>query len=240
MRIIVRLDLKEKFVIKPIQFEGLRKIGNPKDLAKKYYNNGADELILINVVSSLYDTKWIEKYVRTISREIFIPITVGGGIKNVTEALKFFKYGVDKIAICSALFDNKNLLKDLSKEFGSQSVVASIQANKIGNDWYAFKEMARVNTKKKVYDWIKECIDNGAGEILLTSVKHDGRMKGLDIEMFNEYCDICSVPLIIAGGFNSTQNLKKLKKFPDAISASSIFHFDKTTPKAIKDNFNYE
>ena len=149
MRIIVRLDLKEKFVIKPIQFEGLRKIGNPKDLAKKYYNNGADELILINIVSSLYGTKWIEKFVRTISREIFIPITVGGGIKNVTEALKFFKYGVDKIAICSALFDNKNLLKDLSKEFGSQSVVASIQANKIGNDWYAFKEMARVNTKKK-------------------------------------------------------------------------------------------
>jgi len=135
------------------------------------------------------------------------------------------------------LFEDKLLLKNLSKEFGSQSVVASIQANKVGDNWYAFKEMARVNTKKKVFDWIKECIDNGAGEILLTSVRRDGLMKGLDIEMFNEFCDICSVPLIISGGFKEIQNLKSLKKMPDAISVSSALHFDKTTPQKIK---NYE
>ena len=237
MRVIARLDLKQEYVIKPIQFEGLRKVGKPNNLAKKYYKSGADELILINVVNTLYRTSWIEKFVSTISKEIFIPITVGGGITSVQQAAKFFQYGADKIALCSALFEDKLLLKNLSKEFGSQSVVASIQANKVGDNWYAFKEMARVNTKKKVFDWIKECIDNGAGEILLTSVRRDGLMKGLDIEMFNEFCDICSVPLIISGGFKEIQNLKSLKKMPDAISVSSALHFDKTTPQKIK---NYE
>ena len=120
MRIIARLDIKEKFVIKPIQFEGLRKVGEPEKLAEKYYNNGADELLIINIVNSLYSTNWVETFVGKISKKIFIPIIVGGGIKTVSQAKIFFKHGVDKIAVCSALFDNQNLLKDLSKEFGSQ------------------------------------------------------------------------------------------------------------------------
>ena len=210
MRIIARLDIKENFVIKPIQFEGLRKVGSPEEMSKKYYNGGADELLLINVVSSLYNTNWIEKFLKKISKEIFIPITVGGGIKTIEQAKVFLKYGADKIAICSQIFEDKNLLKNLSKELGSQSVVASIQAVKLDNEWYAFKEMARKNTKKKVKDWIKECVDNGAGEILLTSIKSDGLMKGLDLEMYNEFCEICEVPLIVAGGANGNENFKTI------------------------------
>jgi len=237
VRIIARLDIKEKFVIKPIQFEGLRKVGEPEKLAEKYYNNGADELLIINVVNSLYSTNWVETFVSKISKKIFIPIIVGGGIKTVSQAKIFFKHGADKIAVCSALFDNKNLLKDLSKEFGSQSVVASIQAVKIGNDWYAFKEMARKNTKIKVSDWIKECISNGAGEILLTSVKHDGLMRGFDLEMYNNFCDICDVPLIIGGGVNGMEKLKNIRKPLDALSVASIFHYNKSTPKEFKKKF---
>ena len=112
MRVIARLDLKQEYVIKPIQFEGLRKVGKPDNLAKKYYKSGADELILINVVNTLYRTSWIEKFVSTISKEIFIPITVGGGITSVQQAAKFFQYGADKIALCSALFEDKLLLKN--------------------------------------------------------------------------------------------------------------------------------
>tara|TARA_B100001123_G_C15132239_1_gene955837 strand:- start:140 stop:859 length:720 start_codon:yes stop_codon:yes gene_type:complete len=238
VRVIARLDIKEKSVIKPIQFEGLRKVGSPEALAKKYYQNGADELIIINIVSSLYSTDWIEKFVKKITKEVFIPITIGGGIKTLNQAKTLFRHGIDKIAVCSALFEDKNLLKNLANEFGSQSVVASIQAMKIEDDWYAFKEMARKNTKIKVGDWIKECIDNGAGEILLTSIKHDGLMRGFDEEMYNKYCNICKIPLIIGGGFNGKENLKDIKRPFDAISAASIFHYNKITPSDLKKSIN--
>jgi len=239
MRIIAKLDLKENHVIKPIQFEGLRKVGDPEKLAKKYYNEGADELFLINIVSSLYGTSWIEKFVKKITKEIFIPITVGGGIKSVAQAKKIFKYGVDKISVCSALFDDKNLLNNLSKEFGSQSVTASIQAMKIDREWYAFKEMARKNTKIKIGNWIKECIDKGAGEILLTSIKHDGLMNGLDIEMYNEFSGICDVPLIIGGGVNGKEDIRSIKKPFDALSISSILHYNKTTLNNLREFYKH-
>ena len=237
MRIIAKLDLKENYVIKPIQFEGLRKVGSPEKLARRYYDEGADELFLINAVSSLYGTSWIEQFVKKITKEVFIPITVGGGIKSVAQAKIFFKYGVDKVAVCSALFDDKKLLGDLSQEFGSQSIVVSIQAMKVDNEWFAFKEMARKNTKIKVSDWIKECIGNGAGEILLTSVKHDGLMRGFDLEMYNNFCDICDVPLIIGGGVNGMEKLKNIRKPLDALSVASIFHYNKSTPKEFKKKF---
>ena len=238
MRLIAKLELKEKHVIKPIQFEGLRKVGSPEELAKKYYLEGADELFLINTVSSLYGINWIEEFVKKITKEVFIPITVGGGIKTVEQAKKFFKYGVDKIAICSALFDDDNLLNNLSKEFGSQSVVVSVQAMKVSSEWYAFKEMARKNTKIKIADWIKKSIENGAGEILLTSVMHDGLMNGLDIEMYNEFANICDVQLVLSGGANGKEDLRTIKKPFDAICMSSILHYNKKTIKDLKAYYN--
>ena len=108
----------------------------------------------------------------------------------IDKAKNFFDHGVDKVTICTRLFEDKNLIEKLSKEFGSQSVVASIQAMLVENEWYAFKEMARKNTKIKITDWIKECVDKGAGEILVTSIKKDGLMKGLDLDLYNEICDI--------------------------------------------------
>ena len=123
---------------------------------------------------------------------------------------------------------------NLAKEFGSQSVVASIQAMKIDNDWFAFKEMARKNTKIKVGDWIKECIDKGAGEILLTSIKHDGLMEGMDIEMCDEFSEVCSVPLIIGGGVNGRENMEAVKKPFDALSVSSVLHYNKITVSDLK------
>jgi len=240
MRLIAKLELKQNHVIKPIQFEGLRKVGRPEDLAKKYYLEGADELFLINTVSSLYGTSWIEEFVKKITKEVFIPITVGGGIKSVEQAKRFFKHGVDKIALCSALFEDDNLLSSLSKEFGAQSVIVSIQAMNVNNEWRAFKEMARQNTKIKIADWIKKSIENGAGEILLTSIKHDGLMNGLDIEMYNEFYNICDVPLIICGGVNGKEDLSIIKKPFDALSASSILHYNKMTINDLKEYYNHK
>ena len=116
--------------------------------------------------------------------------------------------------------------------------MSSIQSMKICNDWYAFKNMARENTKIKVGDWIKKCVDDGAGEILLTSIRHDGLMEGFDFEMYNKYCDICEVPLIIAGGFNGMENLANIRRPLDALAAASIFHYNKSTPREFKKIFS--
>lgn len=240
MRIIAKLEIKEKHVIKPVQYEGLRKVGDPEILLEKYYKDGADEILLINVVSSLFNTNWMENFLSKVLKRAFIPITVGGGIKNLEQAKKLFDYGVDKVAICTGIFDDKKLIEKLSKEFGSQSVVASIQAMNVENEWYAFKEMARKNTKIKILDWIKECVDKGVGEILLTSIKSDGLMKGLDIDMYNEFCDICDVPLILGGGFNGKEQLNILKKELDAITVSSLIHYNKSTIYEIKKNLTYD
>lgn len=234
MRIIPKLEIKENYVIKPVQYEGLRKIGDPETLLEKYYKDGADEIILINIVSSLYNTNWMENFLKKILKRVFIPITVGGGIKNLDQAKKLFDHGVDKVTICTSFFDDKNLIEKLSKEFGSQSVVASIQAMFVENEWYAFKEMARKNTRIKVSDWINECIDKGIGEILLTSVKKDGLMKGLDIDLYNKFCNTCNVPLIIGGGFNGKEKLDNFKKELDAITVSSLLHYNKSTISEIK------
>ena len=236
MRIIAKLEIKENYVIKPVQYEGLRKVGDPETLLEKYYNDGADEILLINIVSSLYNTNWIENFLKKILKKVFIPITVGGGIKNLDQAKKLFDYGVDKVTVCSSLFEDKSLIQKLSKEFGSQSVVASIQAMFVENNWYAFKEMARKNTKIKILDWIKKCVDEGAGEILLTSVRRDGLMKGLDFDLYNEFCDICNVPLILGGGFNGKEKLDCLKKELDGITVSSLLHYNKYTINQIKKN----
>jgi imidazole glycerol-phosphate synthase subunit HisF len=236
MRIIAKLEIKENHVIKPVQYEGLRKVGDPETLLEKYYKEGADEILLINIVSSLYNTSWMESFLKKILKKVFIPITVGGGIKTLDQAKNFFDHGVDKVTICTSLFEDKNLIEKLSKEFGSQSVVASIQAMIVENEWYAFKEMARKNTKIKIIDWIKECVDKGAGEILVTSVKRDGLMKGLDLDLYNEICDICNVPLIIGGGFNGKEKLINFKRELDGITVSSLLHYNKTTIREIKKN----
>ena len=171
MRIIARLDIKNKNLIKGINLEGLKIVGEPNKFAIEYYENGIDELIFMDSVASLYGRNNLYDIINEASNNIFIPLTVGGGIRNIDDALKAFNSGADKITVNTAAVEDNNLINNLSKKFGSQSLVLSIEAKKIDkNKWEVFTNNGRQETGLNVIDWCKNAEDRGIGEILLTSV----------------------------------------------------------------------
>ncbi len=236
MRIIGKIEIKDKYVIKPIQFEGLRKIGNPEDIINRFYNDNFDEILIYNVTGSLYGIGWIKKFVERVLKKTFVPVTIGGGIQNLDQAKEFFDVGVDKISVNTSIINDFSLVEKLKKEFGCQSVVCSIQANKINNEWYGFTEMARTKTKIKVEDLIKRYNETQVGEILLTSVRRDGTMEGIDEELLNLSLKYDKVPIIHSGGVK-LDDAKKLKNYAiDAITVSSSYYYKNFKPKEFKKN----
>lgn len=234
MRIIAKIEIKDKYVIKPIQFEGVRKIGNPEDLINNFYNDKFDEILILNITGSLYGIGWIKAFVKKILKKTFIPVTIGGGIKNVDDAKEFFDVGVDKIAINTSLINDFSLLDKLKTEFGSQSVICSIQANKINEQWFAFTNMARENSNIKVKDLMDKYTKEGAGEILITSVRKDGTLLGFDEELVNLFLQYNKIPIIYSGGI-IMDDAVKLKKFClDAITVSSSYYNKKFNLKEFK------
>ena len=159
MRLIPRLDVKNDYLIKTVCLEGLRKIGNPNEFARKYADQGADELLFMDLVASLYGRNNLYEIINNITKDIFIPITVGGGIRNVSDAINLLENGADKVLLNSATFSNRELISNLANQIGSSSVVLSIEAKKIGNDWFAFYNSGRENSKFTVKEWIKEGIN---------------------------------------------------------------------------------
>ena len=229
MRYIARLDIKNNYVIKGIHLEGLRKVGDPVELAEKYYIDGADELLLIDSVASLYGRNSVFDVIKNTSKKVFIPITVGGGIRSLSDAEIALDSGADKIALNSILFKNALLLNDIAKKYGSQCAVASVQAKKTQSQkWEAYSETGRQPTGIDNVDHIKNLLDNGAGEILLTSIDMEGTKKGFDIELAEMVSSICTVPLIVSGGLGSIDHIDKIKKIPGigAITASSVLHYE--------------
>ena len=184
-RIIARLDIKGNKLIKGIRFEGVRVIGEPNKAARQYAKDGADELLYIDAVASLYGRNSISNILRTASNEIFIPITASGGIRSVSDAKDLIQAGADKIAINTEGLKRPKLIKDLVETFGSQCIVISIQARKRHGEmnWEAMTEMGREKSGKDVFEWIKEVQDLGAGEILLTSIDKDGTLSIPDFEL---------------------------------------------------------
>ena len=202
MRVIARLDIKNEDVIKGINFEGLRVVGKPNYLAKKYYNEGADELIYSDCVASLYGRNNLSKFVENAARDIFIPITVAGGIRNEKDAELLMKNGADKLAINTELFKNENVGKKLIKKYGSQSILLSIQAKKISkNSWEAYINFGRDRTNMDVEEWIKKMTPLNFGELLLTSIDADGLSNGFDVELYEKISKIINIPIIACGGF---------------------------------------
>jgi len=238
MRIIARIDVKNNFVIKGINFEGLRKVGNPIDLAKKYYNHGADELIYIDCVASLYGQNNLAELTVKSTKDIFIPFCVGGGIRSILDAQSLFNNGADKITINTAAIENKNLIQTLSTKFGSQSIVLSIEAKKITkNKWKVYKNFGRDETDIDVVDWIKEASMYGIGEILLTSIEAEGLGAGFDIDLYKECEQAAKVPIIACGGFGKLKHIKELKDKTkiDAIAISQALHYEKISINEIKE-----
>ena len=246
LRLIPRLDIKGPNLIKGIQLEGLRVIGDPNLFALKYYENGADELLYMDSVASLYGRNNLQDLITKAVQNVFIPITVGGGIRSIKNAYEIFLCGADKIAINTAAVKNPLFLTELVKEFGSQSIVISIEAKKnSGDKWEVYTECGREKTGLDVMEWAKKCVDLGVGEILITSVDNEGTCKGFDIELTKELTNRFNVPIIASGGMGNKKHLFDLIENTnvDAICMASILHYKKSTIKEIREsclnkNFN--
>ena len=240
-RIIARLEIKSNNVVKGIRMEGLRKIGNPEILVNKYFMDGVDEIILSDIVASLYNRNHLYDLVSKICKKINIPIAVGGGIRTFDDALKLLKSGADKITINTHAVTNKNLIKECAEKFGSQCVIIEIHAKKKNNNWEVFIENGRQPTKIDVFNWIKEVQKLGAGEILIVSVDNDGVCKGPDFELIDNIKKICNVPLIYGGGVSSKSDILEILNLEgvDAVSLSHLLHFNKDNIKNLKNYLNY-
>jgi len=207
-RLIARLDIKGPNLIKGIHLEGLRVIGSPNEHALRYYQQGADELIYIDCVASLYGRNSLGDIVQSAAQDVFVPMTVGGGIRTVEDATRLLRYGADKVAVNTAAVANPKLISDIAQRFGSQCMVLSIEAKQIGPDrWEAYTDNGRERTGLNVISWVKQGVALGAGEILLTSVDREGTRKGFDIPLVRAVTQEVAVPVIASGGMGTPEDL---------------------------------
>jgi len=228
IRIIPRLDIKGSNVVKPVQADALRIVGSPHELAQRYYRDGADELLYLDIVASLYGRSIDLNLLRSVTENIFIPMTVGGGVQSVQNARNILRFGADKIAVNTYAIRRPALIRELADEFGSQCVVLSIEAKRQpGNWWEAYTDGGREHSGRNVIDWVQEALTLGAGEILLTSIDADGRRVGYDVELLQQVAAVARIPIIIYGGAQSPQSLyEAIENGADAVAAATIFHYN--------------
>lgn len=238
IRIIPRLDIKGPNVVKGIHMEGLRVIGSPKDLAKKYYEAGADELVAMDIVASLYGRSPDFDLMRSIADELFIPLTMGGGIQSLHDIHNFLRAGADKVAINTAAIRTPGLLADAVREFGAQCIVLSVEAKRRGpGEWEAYTEGGREPSGKDVLAWVKEALAIGVGEILLTSIDHDGTKSGYELDLIRAVAASATVPVIAHGGARDAASLQEaLLAGADALAVASVLHYDEQGIPSLKDD----
>lgn len=210
LRIIPKIEIKNNFLVKGIHLEGLRVIGEAKNFSKYYYKNQADELIINDVVASLYGRNNLLNYINEISKEVFIPINVGGGIRSLKDIELLLKNGADKVAINTAAVNDPQFITFLANLIGSQSIIISIEAKKRNNNWEVYTSNGRDPTGKDVVKWVKQVEKLGAGEILLTSIDQEGTRKGFDIELNKAVTSATNLPVISSGGFGKIDHAKNL------------------------------
>lgn len=229
LRIIPRLDVKGKNVIKGVHLEGLRVVGEPAALAERYYRAGADEIIYMDVVASLYGRNNILSVVRGAAQGIFIPLTVGGGIRSIDDIVIALRAGADKVALNTAAVRRPDFLSEAARTFGSQCIVLSIEAKKRGpRQWEALTDNGRETTGIDAVTWAKQAEALGVGEILVTSIDAEGTQTGFETDLVRDICDAVRIPVIACGGAGSSQHVEALLNSSDceAISCASIFHFN--------------
>mgnify|MGYP000322738725 FL=1 len=237
-RIIAKLDVKPPYVVKPVHFEGLRKIGLPAELAKKYYEQGADEIMYIDIVSSLYQREILFDEIQKTANNLFIPFGVGGGVKTIEDFSKLFHNGADKVAINTyAVQENPEIINQAAQIFGNQAIVVNIEAKK-WNGWYeCYTDCGRIQSSKNVIEWAKEVELRGAGEIFLQCIDTDGRQKGFDIELARQVVESVNIPVVVASGAGKLEDIKELIEYvrPSGVALASLLHYDKYTIKDIKE-----
>ena len=239
LRLVARLDVKGPNLIKGIHLEGLRVMGDPGQHARRYYEQGCDELIYMDAVASLYGRNNLLDIVRNTARHCFVPITVGGGIRSVEDADALLRSGADKVAINTAATENPSLISALANQFGSQAVVLSVEAKRrggaggggSGGGWEALTNYGRDHSGREVAEWVGQAVALGAGEILVTSVDREGTRKGFDIDLVSTVCEAVNVPVIASGGMGSVDDLAALARATsvDGVAIADMLHYRRAT-----------
>ena len=236
-RIIPCLDVKDGRVVKGVNFEGLSDVSSPVELAEYYSNAGADELVFYDITASSDGRKLFTDVLTEVAKKVFIPLTVGGGINTVDDFERVLNCGADKVSVNSGAIKNPDLIYQGAKRYGSQCVVISADVKRVDGEFKVFAKGGRENTGMEAISWIKRCVDNGAGEVVLNSIDTDGVKKGFDIEMLNRVCQVVNVPVIASGGAGCIQDFINLFKANDKIDAglaASIFHFGEVDIRELK------
>lgn len=229
VRLIARLDIKAPNLIKGVRLEGLRVLGDPQTFATRYYQQGIDEIIYMDIVASLYDRNSLGDLLSMTARDVFIPITVGGGVRKVEDVRTLLRAGADKVAINTAAVRRPELISEVANQFGSQCMVLGVEAKQIApGKWEAYTDNGRERTGLDVVDWVRRGCELGAGEILLTSVDQEGTRKGFDVDLLKAVTDVSSSPVIASGGMGSVDHmLKALDAGVDAIAMADVLHYSR-------------
>ena len=237
LRLIARLDIKGPNLIKGIQLEGLRVIGDPQAHARKYYAQGADELVYMDIVASLYGRNSLHDIIRRTAQDVFIPLTVGGGLRSVEDVRQILRSGADKVAINTAAVQRPQLVNEIATVFGSQCVVLSIEAKHLAaGKWEVYTDNGRERSGLDVIDWAQRGAALGAGELLVTSVDREGTRKGFDCELMRAVSAAVSIPVIASGGMGTVQHLVDVVQqgHADAVAMADILHYERATMAQVR------
>lgn len=232
VRLISRLDIKGPHLIKGINLEGLRKLGDPQEFAQRYYAAGIDEIIYMDIVASLYDRSMITEIVSRTAESVFVPITVGGGIRSTDDAYTMLRAGADKVAVNTAAIARPELISEIARRFGSQCMVLSIEAKSVApGQWEAYFDNGREHSGLDVIQWAKRAVELGAGEILLTSVDKEGTRRGFDVELVRAVSSVVPIPVIASGGMGGTEHLIRVVEEgeADAVAMADVLHYSRLT-----------
>lgn len=242
-RIIPCLDVKDGKVVKGVNFDNLKDVNSPIELGKYYSSCGADELVFYDITASSDGRKLFTEVLTEVAKNVFIPLTVGGGINTIDDFDRVLKCGADKVSVNSGAIKNPELIKQGALKYGSQCVVISVDVKRVDGKYTVFAKGGRENTGIEALSWIKKCVENGAGEVVVNSIDTDGVKKGFDIPLLKEVCNIVNVPVIASGGAGSIEDFITLfKEIPtiDAGLAASIFHFGEVSIKDLKNRLKQE
>lgn len=236
-RIIPCLDVKDGRVVKGVNFVNLTDVGDPVDTARAYYQAGCDELVFLDITATHEERDTTVEMVRRVADQVFIPFTVGGGIRSVDDMNRMLKAGADKVAVNSSAVANPQLIKDCAEKFGSQCVVVAIDARREeDSSWHVYVAGGRKDTGKDLLQWAREVVELGAGEILLTSMDKDGTKSGFDLDMLNAVASVVNVPIIASGGAGGIAHMVEVFEKTPATGAlaASIFHYGEVSIKETK------
>ncbi len=224
-RIIPCLDVDKDVVVKGVKFKNLRVVGNPVELAARYEEEGADELVILDVTASIEGRRTFIETVRNVCSTVTIPVTVGGGIKSLEDASRLFDAGADKVSINTGAVQRPELISEIAREYGRQATVVAIDAKRRGESWEVYIKAGKVPTGLDAIKWATEAVERGAGELLVTSIDADGTKQGYDIELYTKLKEAVTVPVIASGGAGAIEHFYQVLKIADAALAASLFHF---------------